>query len=1092
MSVFSKKHASPNRASQHSAGSSDPMEQMEQAAVTIQKHFRGHHGRSLCNAHALALQEKSCEKTLLGDHERLQEEDSPSAVPPEGETHGTGSSRRSSAGEVAARRAAASGAETTADTRAGTAGAGEGAAGGRSKSSPKKHGDKIPLLFAIEGEGADEVTEELQQLGSQSTTGCSTITETWGESPDAIRASGQAASKREKGRYGSMDFRPADRAIQQSFMMWSQHLQSVDSMQMDMDIIDQAEDDFLFNAWGETRLRVRNFGLWFNVVVTAFVVLNAITIGIETDLKESHPAIQPILGVLEHVYCTVFFVEMVIRIGILHWKYFKRASTCLDFLLVLCAITEAWVLPLLGVPEASLKDFSLFRMIRLLRLVRLVKMFKSFKELWLLVCGLVQGLNTLFWVGILMWVVLYAFSILAVQTIDKELYGDLFGTVPFSMLTLWECLNDGCTADVIRPVLSTQPMYAFYFLVFVLLMVFGVLNILIGVFVEGMVASAEEQKACFARKQDSTCEDLIALWNAADTDDNDKLSRDELLAAIENVEMQDILLKLDLGGIELGHLFTVMDKSQDGNVSIGELVGGIMHYQSSLKNMDVSVYMLVKRIESELILAIKGLRELRDRTRNKMREKARAAVAASKARGKVPSKAPRKLGNDVKKKLGSAMTKMTERIIPKAVLDRADVEAEEKAELPRHSPGKSFLHTPGSHWADGVDSITSMVDQNEQDLLQRPLDEILEEQLEYCSGPFSLLLPRLLFLHPQLELQYADEQLQCTSLWCFSSTLLAAGVSVFFAIRNDPELPGAVTRVVFWAVVATVTLILGIILRLFHKKWDSNRLCAVVAWALAFFTLTWPFCLQARLSRFFVNANDDQVIPYQLSRVEGDIWIQLGLLSHVFLASSLPARHLVPIPVAALSGALIAFGLDIAALGPLPVFEHLEHLFKHEFCPLLAVSVALFVALRIHDKNRRVMMLMREKVVSKLLARASGAIHSSDSDSPGMPEGTGCFKSLESTPEQALLAPIEEGDANAEPSATQGQSFEAFAAVKGHSSSRAQSDSVGQLEHATPSESRDDHASKPSLPLEGGVVCDADGIDRSASHSEPEALSQHN
>ena len=155
---------------------------------------------------------------------------------------------------------------------------------------------------------------------------------------------------------------------------------------------------------------------------------------------------------------------------------------------------------------------AVLRIIRLLRLVRLVKLMRSCKDVWLLVVGLANGLKTLVYVGVLMVIALYTCAIFCVQMIGKdprfaieedEGYDDAgqgssydegegghgssyrllssftlperrlkvrggddlvfdpikyFGDIPRSMFTLWECLNDGCTADIVRLVVMKKPL----------------------------------------------------------------------------------------------------------------------------------------------------------------------------------------------------------------------------------------------------------------------------------------------------------------------------------------------------------------------------------------------------------------------------------------------------------------------------------------------------------------------------------------------------------------------------------------------------------------------------------------------------------
>merc|ERR550514_149107 len=118
---------------------------------------------------------------------------------------------------------------------------------------------------------------------------------------------------------------------------------------------------------------------------------------------------------------------------------------------------------------------------------------------------------------------------------DAEMY---FGNIIFSMLTLWECLNDGCTADVVRPVVMVHPVMTLFFLAFTMVMVFGFLNILVGVFVDGTLESAKEQEEKIVRQKELTValslRSATQFWIAMDEDRDGWLTMDEFLDAFDN------------------------------------------------------------------------------------------------------------------------------------------------------------------------------------------------------------------------------------------------------------------------------------------------------------------------------------------------------------------------------------------------------------------------------------------------------------------------------------------------------------------------------------------------------------------------------
>merc|ERR1719265_855831 len=129
------------------------------------------------------------------------------------------------------------------------------------------------------------------------------------------------------------------------------------------------------------------------------------------------------------------------------------------------------------------------------------------------------------------------------DTIDPEKY---FGNIPRSMFTLWECLNDGCTADIVRPVVTKKPWMMLFFLSFVMLMIYGFLNILVGIFVDEATRSASEIKDKVNREKElkNAHGDLLEATKAiyevvTGADATRKFTHKNFIQFFSNEEIQD-------------------------------------------------------------------------------------------------------------------------------------------------------------------------------------------------------------------------------------------------------------------------------------------------------------------------------------------------------------------------------------------------------------------------------------------------------------------------------------------------------------------------------------------------------------------------
>lgn len=197
----------------------------------------------------------------------------------------------------------------------------------------------------------------------------------------------------------------------------------------------------------------------------------------------------------------------------------------LDFSLVLMAIVDAWIIPFVGV-SVDLRMMSVLRMLRLVRLARLLRLFRVFKELTLLVTGFVNSVRHLFWALVFLMTVVFSFALVAKQFIgsakdcahaemndedcpDMFTFPDipvdqntLFGSVHRTMITLFVCLSEGCAANVIQPIVLKRPEMIIFWMCFVFVTTFGLLNVIVGCFCENALSTASQNEFDLVKQRD--------------------------------------------------------------------------------------------------------------------------------------------------------------------------------------------------------------------------------------------------------------------------------------------------------------------------------------------------------------------------------------------------------------------------------------------------------------------------------------------------------------------------------------------------------------------------------------------------------------
>eukprot|EP00746_Dinoflagellata_sp_MGD_P014860 gnl/MRDRNA2_/MRDRNA2_132774_c0_seq1.p1 gnl/MRDRNA2_/MRDRNA2_132774_c0~~gnl/MRDRNA2_/MRDRNA2_132774_c0_seq1.p1 ORF type:complete len:717 (-),score=136.78 gnl/MRDRNA2_/MRDRNA2_132774_c0_seq1:347-2497(-) len=328
--------------------------------------------------------------------------------------------------------------------------------------------------------------------------------------------------------------------------------------------------------------------MFFNLIIACAVVANAIQLGVELDYPEHTFA----YWVMDHVFTATFTAEMVIKIFELRWNYFHQGWNQLDFTLVMLSILDSWILPIVGT-AADMRMYSVLRILRALRVIRAVRVLRVFKELWKIVRGIIDSFKTIVWAVLVLILVLYVCGIFCCTMIGKNTsagYYDssnpdtsemqdtdfdinqYYGTVPRAMFTLFETSIEPLN---IRPVIERQPWMMVFFLGFIFLTTFGVMNVIVGVIVDHTMSISQEAQHAEEIEEFKTkmtkLEKLSRL--CIDEDGSGTVSPEELKTAMKDPVVLDILEEVHLpSGMQSDELFSLIDAKGTGTVTSAEMM----------------------------------------------------------------------------------------------------------------------------------------------------------------------------------------------------------------------------------------------------------------------------------------------------------------------------------------------------------------------------------------------------------------------------------------------------------------------------------------------------------------------------------------
>lgn len=352
---------------------------------------------------------------------------------------------------------------------------------------------------------------------------------------------------------------------------------------------------------------------WFNTMMGMIIMVNAIFIGIEADATVTSATLPAWCQVVNAVFVVIFMLELFCRFYFYRWTYFTRygqkAWNMVDFLIVGAALIDTLILTPLG-NSSNTRLFAMARIVRLLRLLRLVRLLKIFKELWLVANGLLQSMKTIGWMCVIVFIFLYICAIFATIWVGHNDaiyyqyflnpisngwdYRGYFRTVWRSTFTLIQVLTmDEWAEHIVRHVLTQQPAMLVFFLGFIFVAAFGMMNIISAVVVESTLATSlkDADKALKKREKERQVvfDQLREIFDMADVDGSGTLSVDEVHEATQKPEIYNKLKMIDFPVNDPGQIFRLLDYDDSGELTIEEFITGCIRMKGSAKSKDLLV-----------------------------------------------------------------------------------------------------------------------------------------------------------------------------------------------------------------------------------------------------------------------------------------------------------------------------------------------------------------------------------------------------------------------------------------------------------------------------------------------------------------------
>lgn len=216
----------------------------------------------------------------------------------------------------------------------------------------------------------------------------------------------------------------------------------------------------------------------FQNFIIGLIIFNGITMGFETS-KSFASEYATFFMLANSIVIVIFTIEILLRIYVHRVSFFKDPWSLFDFSVVAISL----------VPASG--GFEIFRILRVLRLFRIITVVPQMRKIIAALLSVLPGIAS---IAGLLTLFFYIFAIMATQ-LYGERFPEWFGDLGESFYTLFQIMTlESWSMGIVRPIMEVYPLAWLFFMPFIFMATFIIINLIIAVVVDAMneLTNAEE------------------------------------------------------------------------------------------------------------------------------------------------------------------------------------------------------------------------------------------------------------------------------------------------------------------------------------------------------------------------------------------------------------------------------------------------------------------------------------------------------------------------------------------------------------------------------------------------------------------------
>ncbi len=205
-------------------------------------------------------------------------------------------------------------------------------------------------------------------------------------------------------------------------------------------------------------------------LIIGTILINAVVLGLYID-PTLFPGSTRIFLAIDLACLALFSVELVLKLVAYRAGFFRSGWNIFDVVVVSIAL----------VPGQGV--LSVLRTLRVLRVLRLLTVVPSLRKV---VAAFIHSIPGLGAVVLVMAIFFYAAAVMATGFFGRD-FPDWFGSIGKSLYTLFQVMTlESWSMGIVRPVMEQHPLAWAFFVPFIIIATFTILNLFIGIIVSTM------------------------------------------------------------------------------------------------------------------------------------------------------------------------------------------------------------------------------------------------------------------------------------------------------------------------------------------------------------------------------------------------------------------------------------------------------------------------------------------------------------------------------------------------------------------------------------------------------------------------------